>query len=127
MSNHNRHTQRTSVASASFSGPIPPPSLLASYDALQSGLADRIVSMAEKEQNSRHDIDARQLNLAEVALKARIKLDTRRQWLSFIVVFGLFGLFSWMYATNGKIENLIALGTLFSALLGIKIFKKDEN
>jgi uncharacterized membrane protein len=43
----------TATRTESFSGPIPPPDLLAKYnDALPNG-ADRIVSMAEKQQDHR--------------------------------------------------------------------------
>lgn len=38
-----------------FSGPIPPASDLADYEAIQAGFADRIVVMAEKEQAWRHE------------------------------------------------------------------------
>lgn len=40
-----------------FSGPIPPPSSLAQYGAVQSDLPDRIVKMAEKEQQHDHDME----------------------------------------------------------------------
>ena len=35
---------------ASFSGPLPPPSILEDYDRVCPGAADRIIKMAEKEQ-----------------------------------------------------------------------------
>ena len=42
--------QQTSI----FSGPLPPPDTLAQYDDILTGAADRILSMAEKEQERRH-------------------------------------------------------------------------
>lgn len=36
----------------SFSGPIPHPTILNMYNKIEKGFADRIISMAEKEQNS---------------------------------------------------------------------------
>jgi len=38
---------------ASYSGPLPPPAALEKYEKIQPGAADRIISMAEKEQSSR--------------------------------------------------------------------------
>lgn len=35
-------------------GPLPPPNTLAEYEQIQSGFAERIVRMAEKEQKQRH-------------------------------------------------------------------------
>lgn len=38
---------------ASYSGPLPPPLALEKYEQIQPGAADRIITMAEKEQSSR--------------------------------------------------------------------------
>ena len=40
---------------ASFSGPIPPPAMLGKYEEYLIGSAERIVRMAEKEQEHRHN------------------------------------------------------------------------
>lgn len=40
-----------------FRGPLPPPDMLAEYEKIQPGFADRIVSMAEKQQNHRISIE----------------------------------------------------------------------
>jgi uncharacterized membrane protein len=37
-----------------FEGPLPPPDALAQYEQVSPGFADRIVKMAEKEQDFRH-------------------------------------------------------------------------
>lgn len=44
-------------SSVSMSGPLPPPSILAGYEQVLHGAAERIVSMAEKEQEHRHSFD----------------------------------------------------------------------
>ncbi|MCS6245397.1 MAG: DUF2335 domain-containing protein [Opitutus sp.] len=46
----------------SFSGPLPPPDLLEAYERTSSGLADRIVKMAEAEQAHRHRYEAHELS-----------------------------------------------------------------
>lgn len=48
--------------SAYFSGPLPPPELLAAYEDVHPGLAERIVAMAEKEQTFGHEITRAALN-----------------------------------------------------------------
>lgn len=45
----------------SFTGPIPPPEILAKYEDCFPGLAERIIVMAEKEQTRRHDIESKKL------------------------------------------------------------------
>jgi len=39
-----------------FSGPVPPPAVLEGYEATLPGCADRLVTMAEREQAFRHDV-----------------------------------------------------------------------
>ena len=41
------------------SGPLPPPHVLAGYESVSPGLADRIVKMAEKQQDHRMELEAR--------------------------------------------------------------------
>ena len=48
---------QTKIQHVQFQGPIPPPDALASYENLQTGLADRIVRMAEAEQSHRHSLE----------------------------------------------------------------------
>jgi len=40
-----------------FSGPIPPPTELAQYESIHTGLADRIVAMAEKQMMHRQELE----------------------------------------------------------------------
>lgn len=42
--------------SSQFVGPIPPPGILDRYNQILPNAADRILSMAEKEQNHRHQM-----------------------------------------------------------------------
>lgn len=44
---------------AGFTGPLPPPEMLAQYDAVISGGADRIVSMAEDQSSHRRRMESR--------------------------------------------------------------------
>jgi uncharacterized membrane protein len=59
-----------------FSGPIPPPTLLAHYDQITPGLASRIVAMAEAQSQHRQAIESQV-----------IAGDVRRSYLG--LVFGL--------------------------------------
>nr|MBV6630593.1 DUF2335 domain-containing protein [Oceanococcus sp. HetDA_MAG_MS8] len=56
-------------ASQSFSGPIPHPDTLRSYDEVDPGFSNRIVEMAESEQKHRHALQSTALNgtVAEIA------------------------------------------------------------
>jgi len=43
--------------SAEFSGPLPHPSILAKYETIQKGSADRIIKMAEQQSEHRRDLE----------------------------------------------------------------------
>lgn len=64
--------RRTRVE-AHFKGPLPPPNILSQYDRVFPGLGDRIVTMAEREQQARirsaEESDARKKALTEQACK----------------------------------------------------------
>ena len=45
------------IAAASFSGPIPPPQILADYNQIVPGSANRIIAMAEKQADHRRRLE----------------------------------------------------------------------
>lgn len=105
----------------SYSGPIPPPNMLAEYETVQKGFADRIISMAEKEQANRHVLENK-------AVDGAIKKDARGQhYALFVSSCVLAGCFFLIY--NGH----DAAGTFFggATLTGLTyIFisgRKKEN
>lgn len=62
-----------------FSGPIPPPHILAKYEEISGGgFANRIVTMAEKEQSHRHSVDDKMVSGA-------VSIDARGQNYAFIL------------------------------------------
>jgi uncharacterized membrane protein len=67
--------------SQQYSGPLPPPKMLHDYDTVNAGFAERIVSMAEKEQGHRHSLE-------NLAVNGAINKDTRSQrYALFCIVF----------------------------------------
>lgn len=52
------------IEAASFSGPLPPPSLYREYNEVVPGSAERILGMAEKNQEHRHSWETNALNHA---------------------------------------------------------------
>ncbi len=54
-----------------FTGPIPPPEVLRAYEGSLPGLADRVVSMAEKEGEHRRRQEVKALD-AEIAINTRL-------------------------------------------------------
>lgn len=50
------------VVHQSISGPIPSPQILAGYEQILPGAAERVVAMAEKEQEHRHRMESRMVS-----------------------------------------------------------------
>lgn len=92
--------------SESFSGPLPPPELLQHYESVHEGFAERIISMAEKEQEHRH-------NAETVAIDGSLSAEKRGQVFAFLlsgaVVLGSIYLIATGHEVSGSI---LAGGTL---------------
>ncbi len=69
-------SERTVIA-CGFSGPLPPPQVLAQYDEIQAGFADRIVAMAENQALHRQQSE-------KLAIEAEINDDRRQRRETFI-------------------------------------------
>ena len=63
-----------------YSGPIPPPEALARYEEIQPGAADRILKMAEKQQEHRMALETK-------AIGGQVDQSKRGQIFGFIAIF----------------------------------------
>lgn len=97
------------VTERKFSGPLPSPDVLRDYDTIQPGFAERIFSMAEREQGTRHKLSNRS-NLAENFGKV-VGLFLA----GLITLTGIGGSFLLIYAD----KSLEGFGTLLLALTGL--------
>ena len=80
----------TFSASFQFVGPLPPPSVLAQYEKVSPGTAERIISIAEKEQQHRH---AMQGKLVDSQVEdARRERNERRLGQIFGLIIGVFAI-----------------------------------
>jgi uncharacterized membrane protein len=62
---HNRDKHSVQVAHVSqtkFSGPLPHPEILARYEQIQPGAADRIIAMAEAQSRHRQDLETKAID-----------------------------------------------------------------
>ena len=93
----------------SFEGPIPPPEWLRGYNEIEPGLASRIVSMAEDNQNHRHEQE-------RAALQHDVSFRARGQAFGFALgLFGLaggFGLVALGHSVVGLVSFIGVLATL---------------
>ncbi len=109
------------IESGSFSGPLPPPSMLREYDLALPGTTERLLRMLEKEQAHRIEWETK-------ALASEIRQEQYGQWFGLVVV--VLCIVGAIYlATNGQtIVASILAGT--SALGLARHFiqgKRDES
>ena len=89
------------VEAASFSGPLPPPSMYREYDRVLPGSADRILEMAEKQQ-------AHRIAMESVALQASAKDSKLGQYFGFCLAVICIGGGIYL-ATQGQTVAAVAL------------------
>lgn len=83
--------ETTRTVSEEFLGPIPPPGVLAEYNQVLPGAANRIIAMAEKEAAHRHEMDKSLLQAQINGMKYEASDTKRGQVFGFLI--GLAALF----------------------------------
>jgi uncharacterized membrane protein len=66
------------TAAYSFSGPLPPPELLARYNDVVPNGAERIIKMAENQQTHRHDLE-------RTVVHGNVQSEKRGQWMGLTI------------------------------------------
>ena len=90
-----------------FSAPLPPPQVLAEYERVMPGLSERIVRMAEKEQEERFSI-----------AKENVGLVKRAQWLGFTFGTATLGTSLYLITHGEPIGSVATLVTGLATLIG---------
>lgn len=108
------------VAEQSFSGPIPPPSMLREYNAVDEGLANRIVTMAETQQNHRQQLENK-------SVEAAIKTESRGQHYALIVSVLIIAGSMYLIGTGKEIAGSILAGGTLTGLAYIFITGRKKE
>jgi uncharacterized membrane protein len=105
---------------ASFSGPLPPPSLLAKYSDIIPNGAERIMAMAEKQSEHREKLEARVVN-------GNVAAQTRGSWFAFILcLVALVGGF-YLILQGKSAAGLVSIITSVGVIGGIFIVSRREQ
>ena len=94
-----------------FSGPLPPPEYLAQYKSILPDAPERIMIMAEKEQQHRHDVE-------NTMVKEGMKQKKTGQILGFLLAL-LFGAASFVLGVKGQTALAGILGT--TTVIGLAV------
>lgn len=114
-------TIASQIANEIFSGPVPPPSHLAQYDALVPGTAKRFLDSFFEES---HFESNHRRSLENKIVDEDIKLRKRSQWCAFsLSLLTLLGAFTFIFFGYG-LEGLGALLLGLGALVGTFFYAK---
>ena len=100
-------SEQQEAIAAAFSGPLPPPGILHAYDEVVQEGAERIMSMAEDEQDHRHEIERGYLSLTKWG-----------QRFGFLIGFGALISGTYLIATGHSVSGLIALIAVAGGVVG---------
>lgn len=113
--------------SQGFAGPLPPPEMLKGYEDTLPGVADRIVSLAEKQSEHR-----RKLETGELQLNFEIvKTERRKSYLGticgFIVVMTCIILGAFLIINGKESGGISSIISSLAALVGVFYFGKKKE
>jgi uncharacterized membrane protein len=106
---HDARSQATFSYAKISIGPLPPPEVLAEYEEL--GYAERIVRMAEKEQDQRFSVETK-------GVDAEISKEKRGQAIGTFLVTGLLACGFYLLTIGQSVAGLVALVTAATGLAG---------
>ena len=111
---------QTIIHQQAFSGPLPPPSILAGYENVGEGFANRVIALAEKQQDHRHLLENKSVDAA-------IDAEKRGQHYALIVsVLIILGAL-YLIATGKEVYGTILAGGTLTGLAYIFITGRKKS
>ncbi|EPM0011119.1 DUF2335 domain-containing protein [Pseudomonas aeruginosa] len=109
------------------SGPLPSPRQMREYEKCLPGAAERIMAMAEREQQNRHETQRAFMDFRNRTLEHVRERDSRGQWLGFALALGVLALGT-LIAVLGfpKTGAALAAGTMIG-LAGVFISRRVQR
>lgn len=105
------------AASVEYSGPLPPPDILAGYGHVVSNGAERIMVMAEREQANRHQLENKAADAELYELKSDRICAIIGQIAALIVTVGAFGCAAAMAIYGYPIAGTLTAGSTITAIV----------
>lgn len=106
--------------SFSFSGPLPPPQLLGQYNDVIPNGAERLMKMAEVQQNHRQELE-------KAVINGNVKAESRGQWMGLVVSVAVIGAGTYLAAIGRQITGGILVGVDVVALASVFVFGKHKQ
>lgn len=102
---------------SSYSGPLPPPEILQSYEALRPGATDLIFKTYEEEIAHRHATDLKMLDIEHAARMSESSSRMIGQWLGFIICLAFLSSGTYLIATGHEISGTLFGGGSMAAIV----------
>ena len=116
----NKSTRIHEVVSIQYETPLPPPGMMAQYERIMPGSADRIISMAEAQSSHRRELENRKLN-------SDIHNERLGQILAFVLALvGLVGGI-WLTAIGKGLEGLTTFLATLAGLAAVFIYGRQSQ
>ncbi|MET9194910.1 DUF2335 domain-containing protein [Streptomyces olivaceus] len=109
-----RQITRVVRSEIKLSGPIPDPTTLRGYEAVQEGFAERIMAMAEREQSHRHSMD-------NLDVKQSYRLAARGQFFALLALSIMAALAITLALVGEPVWATVAGGVDVVAVVGVFI------
>lgn len=111
----------TQIQAEMWSGPLPPPERLAEYDHIQPGLADRLVTMAEKQQDHRQQLENH-------AIRSQLRQSALGQWFALILGLAAISAAAWLgLSDHVTVACTIAGPTIIALAIAFLKGKESEK
>lgn len=108
------------AAFAGWSGPYPPPNLLQGYEDVLPGSADRLIKMAEKQQDHRHYLE-------KIAIEGGSRRAWWGLWLGFVISLVVLGLGTLTILQGYEWVGGTVMGADVVALAGVFVYGQRQQ
>lgn len=124
LSRMNEHELRNFIISSYHSGPIPPAEEMRRYNEVIPNAAERILAMAEKEQNFRIELNQKKLN-ANIELHEKVLCSKKLgQCFAFLTILLFFLLAAYLAYKEQYGLAVCAVGGIMASIVGIFVTGK---
>lgn len=124
LSRMNEHELRNLIISRYHSAPIPPAEEMRRYNEILPNAAERILAMAEKEQDFRIELNQKKLN-ANIELHEKVLCSKKRgQSFAFFTILLFFGLAAYLAYKEQYGLAVFAVGGIMASIVGIFVTGK---
>jgi uncharacterized membrane protein len=107
-------------ARSSFSGPMPPPDLVAQYEEILPGAASFFFAALERQTAHRHSIEAR-------VIDANISNEKIGMWLAFSLAFLMIACGTFLIYADKDPQGLALIGGTLVTLCGVFVYSRSQE